>query len=218
MNRPNNKVIIEKYIGHYENSKQSQKMRRSSLNYFFEAKYFNYQGQIFDIDTETLIDYFDWLKTQSVSLTTKKNKWTILVSFLRSTMEYYRKYNFMVIIPKHSINWGNGHKKANSNKNVIATKEEIKQILDYLKTRNYKHYLMVRILVETGCRKGYLLNLKYTDVNIEKRYIESNGKTGEKVYYLSKNLALHLEMFIKQRESLNLKCKNLFITNRFYWI
>jgi len=212
MNKPTNKTIIETYLRHFNHSVQSQNMRKSSLNYFFGEKYFNFQDNVFNINTDQLIDYFDWLKTQDISLTTKKNKWTILVSFLNSTMEYYRKYKFIVVIPKHSINWGNGHKKAVSNKNVIATKEEIIKILEYLKTRNYKHYLIVRLFIETGCRKGFMINALYSDVNTEKRLIESNGKTGDKVYYFSKNLATHLEMWISNRKTEN--SKYLFITKQ----
>jgi len=214
LNRPTNETIITTYLRHYAHSKQSQKMRESSLNYFFGEDYFNYQGHVFDINTEILIDYFDWLKTQDISLTTKKNKWIIVVSFLNSTMEYYRKYNFLVMIPKHSINWGNVHKKAKSNKDVIACEDELVKLLEYFKIHNYKHYLIFRLFIETGCRKGFMLNAKYTDVNIQKRYIESDGKTGTKVYYFSKNLALHLEMYIKTRQERDTKYYQLFLTNQ----
>ena len=212
MNKPTNKTIIKTYLRHYNHSIQSQKMRKSSLNYFFNG--FNYNGHIFEIDTEKLIDYFDWLKTQDVALTTKKNKWTILVSFLNSTMEYYRKYNFIVIIPKHSIKWGNGHKKPESNKNIVACKDELKRLLDYFKTHNYKHYLIFRLFTEMGCRKNFLLDAKYNEVNIKKRYIESKGKFRDEIYYFSKNLALHLEMYLDQRKKLENKYKHLFLNNR----
>ena len=61
MNKPNNEIIIEKYLNHYSYSKQSFKMRKTTLNYFFNKKYFGYSGHIFDIKTNTLIEYFEYL-------------------------------------------------------------------------------------------------------------------------------------------------------------
>lgn len=220
-----NEEIINTYLNHYKHSQQSYNLRKSSLKYFFgkstknnhteERKAFNYQGHVFDLTTDKLIDYFDWLKAQPISLTTKKNKWNIMVSFLKSTMEYFRKYNFIVIIPKHSINWGTKHQKPNSNKKVIATKEEISKLLEYFKMYNHKHYLMFRLLTETGMRKGGLISLKYEDVYTQKRYLEvyeKNSREDPNVYYFSENLAAHLEMYIKKRKKQVIKYDNLFLT------
>ncbi len=184
MNVPENKVIIEKYLNHYQHSKQSVKTRKSTLNAFFgpKPKYFNYPGHVFEITTDILIDYFDHLKQdKELSLSSKKTKWTLLRSFLNFTMEYYRKYNFVVSIPKHSINWnGIVHKEPKTNKNVVMSMEEIESILDYLKLRNFKYYLIFRILTETGMRKEGLINIDCNGVNKRKRYITTIEKGGKK--------------------------------------
>lgn len=214
MNRPMNKTVINKYLKRYRYSYQSVKTRKSALNYFFNSKYFGYMGHIFDINTDTLIDYFDYLKhLETISLGTKKTKWTLLISFLNFCMEYYRQHKFIVIIPKHSINWnGFNHKEPETNKDVVMTKEEVREILEYLKLRHFKYYLIFRIFSETGMRKGELINTDYDGVNLDKRYIKTMGKTGKKVYYISKELANFLKLYLKERKLKNVKTKALFLS------
>ncbi len=208
-----NKEIITKYLNHYRHSKQSQNMRKSSLNYFFSEDYFGYEGDIKDISKSDLFDYHDYLNhKEDISLTTKENKWRILTSFIQWIMEYYD--GFLTIIPSKTVSWKPNHKQANSNKNVVLTKEEIKKIWNYLELNNFKYYLIFRVFSETGARKSEIIDAKYDDVNIEKRYIKTTGKKGTKIYYISKELAELLEIHIKERKPRNPKPKNLFVTNR----
>lgn len=215
MNRPTNQEIINAYLNHYRYSKQSVKTRKSSLNYFFEPKYFGFSKHIFEIDTDTLIDYFDYLKhLKTISLDTKKTKWILLISLLNFCMEYYRKYNFFVVKPKHTINWnGITHKQPNTNKDVVMTKEEVKQILEYCKLTNHHHYLIFRMFAETGVRKTGLINIDDDKINIEKRYFETIEKYGKEViYYYSKDLAKHLQFYLKQRKLRGSNSKALFLS------
>lgn len=200
MNRPTNNLIIERYLNRFD-SKQSIKTRKSALNYFFLDKYFGFEGHIFDINTDSLIDYFDYLKhLDTLSLGSKKTKWTLLISFLNFCIEYYREYSFIVIIPKHTIKWGHLHKEPETNKDIVMTKEEIEKILDYIKLRHFKYYLIFRVFTETGMRKGELIKIDYNKVNTKRRYIETTGKTGKKVYYISKELAKYLNILIEERK------------------
>ena len=45
MNKPTHQELIEDYLNYYQHSKHSQNMRRSSLRYFFNEKYYNYEGK-----------------------------------------------------------------------------------------------------------------------------------------------------------------------------
>jgi len=216
MNGPENNEIIEKYLNHYQHSKQSVKTRKSALKLFFDPTNFNYPGHVFEITTDILIDYFDYLKKiKRLSLETKKTKWTLLKSFLNFTMEYYRKYKFVVVIPKHSINWnGIVHKRPETNKNVVMSIEEIDSILNYLKLRNFKYYLIFRIFSETGMRKGGLIAIDINGVNIKKRYIETIEKfSQEKIYYISKELTAFLEFYINERKLKDVETKALFLSS-----
>jgi integrase len=229
MNRLSNQEIIDKYLEHYSNSQASVAMRNSCLNYFFgyrdgnwnlteDKDYFNYSGHIFDIKTEDLIDYFEFLKNlKTISLQTKKNKWHILKSFLRYTMEYYRKYDFVVVIPQYSVKWGNRHPKPTIDRDAVMTEEEVEKLLNYFKIRNWKYYLIFRCFAEWGARKGGVLNANYEDLNIKKRFIivqEKQGvsENGENCYYFSKELADLLEIYLEDRKRIKTKAKALFIS------
>ena len=155
--RPENQDIVDKYLAHYRASKASVRMRESCLNTFFGYKdkdYFNYDGHVFDITTEVLIDYFDYLKNlKTITLQTKKNKWRILVSFLKYTMEYYQKYDFIVVIPRFSIKWGNKHPKSSVDRNAVMTEAEVEKVLNYFKIRNWKYYIIFPMFCRMGSKE-----------------------------------------------------------------
>ena len=212
---PTNEEIIDKYISHY-GSEQSKRTRKSSLNYFFGEKHFNYQKHVFEIDTQIIIDYFDFLnKLPEISLTTKKNKWHIFTSFLKSTMEYYRKFDFVVLIPTFTTKWNVFHKKAKSNKRIIATIPELELILQELRKQNLKHYLIFRLFIETGMRKGELLTAKFSNLHLDNRYINGIGKTGDKIYFFSEGLRNLLKIYFNERKKLNVDFEELFLTHQF---
>ena len=233
MNRPGNKTIIEKYLEHYNHSKQSKKMRESSLRFFFgvnfplgngnvDKNWFNYNDHIFEIDNEIIMDYFNYLKNlDTISITTRKNKWHIFMSFLTYTTYIYgEKHGFVFAKPPRTfVSFENADRKktkVKSNRKIFATKEEIKKILDYFNSQNFKHYLIFRLFVETGIRKGELINAKIHDLIPEKRLINpSKGKKGERVYVYSESLARLLEIFLKERASLDIENDFLFLTRNF---
>ncbi len=207
-----NEEIIEKYLYRYRHSPQSIKTRKYNLNYFFNKKYFGYSGHIFEIDKRSLMDYFDYLNhLETISLRTKKMKWTILRTLLEFCMEYYD--DFMIKIPKNSIRWQNIHKEPVTNKDIVMTKEEVKKILTFLKNNHYTYYLIFRVFAETGMRKGELIAIDYDKVDLKKRYIDTKGKTGKKVYYLSKDLCNHLDVYLEERKLKNVETKVLFLSN-----
>ena len=198
MTEISNQQIIDRYLKRFSHSKQSQNMRKYCLIYFFNPKFFGYDGYIFNLKKRDVIDYFDYLNhLDSISLQTKQNKWMIFRSFLQFIMEYYD--DFLIVIPRYCIKWKPIHKTPNSNKDVVMTKEEVKKILDYMYNTNYNYYLIFRLLAETGMRIGEFLNLDYEDVNVKKRFVEAEGKTGRKIYYFSDGLANHITIYLKER-------------------
>ena len=212
MEKKTNQEIMKKYLIRFQHSKQSIATRKSCLNYFF--KYFGYSGHIHEITKSDLIDYFDYLnQLKTISLGTKKTKWTLLKSFLEYCMEYYD--DFLVKIPKHSINWQPNHKIAHSNRDVVMDLDELKKIFDFLKIHHFTYYMIFRIFSETGMRKGELISIDYDQVNLEKRYIETIGKRGRKVYYVSNELNELLKIYIRERKAYNkVASKALFLSQR----
>lgn len=230
MTRPQNKTIIEKYLNHYNHSLQSRKMRESSLRFFFgnnfpfkngiqDPNWFNFSGHVFDIDNEIIMDYFEYLNTlDTVSITTRKNKWHIFTSFLNYSMYIYgKKYNFIVANPPRTlVSFENALPKKTeikSNKKVFATKEEIVKILNHLEVNNFKNYLIFRLFIETGIRKGELIYARYYEINPDERYINPmKGKKGEKYYFYSKNLAILLNLYLKERKFMDVQNDYLFVS------
>ena len=224
-----NQELLDVYLGNYQHSKQSQNQRKSSLKYFFDKsevikkeidgeitekilKRFGYSGHIFEITTSKLKEYFVWLKNlDTINITTKKNKWNILVSFLNYTMEDHEE--FLIKIPQKTISWRGSNGDGKEIKE-IATKEELEQILQHFKLYNFKHYLIFRLLIESGMRKGEVLNAKYKELNIEKRYIKTTGKTEGVAYYYSKELARFLKQYLSEREKISITNEILFLTDR----
>jgi len=208
-----NDNIIEEYLYRFRHSQQSIRTRKSNLNYFFDKKYFGYPGHIFDMNKRSLMKYFDYLNhLETISLQTKKMKWSILRNLLEFCMENYD--DFVIKIPKNTIRWKNIHKEPDTNKDIVMTKEEVKEILTYLKHNHYSYYLIFRVFAETGMRKGELIAIDYDKVNLSKRYIETIGKMGKKIYYFSKDLTKHLRIYLKERRLKNVDNKALFISTQ----
>ena len=206
-----NEKIIKRHLLRYKASPESVKTRRSSLNYFFAHKYFNYNGHISEISKSTLVDYFDWLnQLTSISLSTKKIKWILLRSLLEFCMEYYD--DFLIKIPTKTIQWKINHKEPNSNKDVRLEKKEVKDLLNFMKINHFSYYLIFRIFTETGMRKGELINIDYDKVNLKKRFIDTHGKRGQKIYYFSQELKDLLDFYIESRKLKNYNTKALFVS------
>ncbi len=209
-----NQVIITRHLKRYNHSPESIKTRKAAFNYFFgssKKKYFDFDGHISEIDKDNLIDYFDYLNDkEDIALTTKKLKWTLLCSLLEFCMEYYD--DFLLKIPKKTIKWKDYHLIPLSNKDITLELKEIQIILNFLKVNHFTYYLIFRIFAETGMRKGEHINIEYQKVNTQKRYIDTYGKKGEKIYYTSKELAHYLEFYINNRKIKNVQSKALFIS------
>jgi integrase len=135
-------------------------------------------------------------------------------------MEYYnaKGYKVYIVIPTKTISWkGAVHKtdEVDTNANVIATKGEIEKMLNYFKIRNFKHYLIFRIFTETGMRLGELVNAKYNEFNHKFRHFNlKEGKTDEKLYNVSKDLARIIRRYITTRKKMDINKEYLFLSNR----
>lgn len=211
MTEISNQQIIDHYLKRFSHSNASQSTRKHCIRYFFDSKFFGYNGHIFNLTKRDVINYFDYLNhMDTISLQTKKNKWNIFRSFLQFIMEYYD--DLVINIPHYSIQWKPVHKKPDSNKDVVMDKEEVKKILGYVYNRNYNYYILFRLLAETGMRIGELINLDCKDLNVKKRNVEVEGKTGRKIYYFSENLTNYLKVYFKERMSKEVDSNALFLS------
>jgi len=209
-----NKEIVQKYLNRYSHSRDSYNGRKYALQYFFQQRYFGYKKHIFNLQQSDLIDYFDYLNNlDTVCLRTKLNKWTVMRSFLQFIMEYYSHMGFLVVIPRYCIHWRTVHPEPRkTNKEVLLTKREIILLLNYVKNWKYQYYLIFRLFAETGMRLGEFHSINVQDLFVEKRYVQTVGKTGRNVYYFSKGLARHLALYLKERSLQDYECDALFVS------
>jgi len=71
-------------------------------------------------------------------------------------------------------------------KEVIITRTEIRKILSLMEQENYLHYLYIKFICLTGCRRGEFENLKLRDIGT--RFIYLVGKTGRRQFRSSREL------------------------------
>lgn len=213
LNKLTNEDLIEKYLSYFKHSNQSMATRKSAINYFI--KKFGFKKNLLDIEKKNLIDYFNYLnQSNELSLSSKRLKWTILKNFIEFCNDYYENIiEKAIILPKFTIKWKLIHKDSNSNKDVVATETELKQILDYFEITSNRNYLIFKIFTETGMRIGELENIDYDNIDTEKRIIETKGKTGKKAYYITKRTNERMKYFIGNRRKLNLETKALFLSS-----
>lgn len=208
-----NDQIIQKYLNRYKHSKRSVETRKYNLQYFFEKRYFGYEGHTFDIKKRDAIDYFDYLNhLEEVCLRTKINKWNTFRSFLQFVMEYYE--DLVIVIPKFCVNWKPVHKIPKSNRDLVMNRDEVKKILDYCKNYRYVYYIVFRLFAECGMRMSELRSIDIEDVNVDKRFVRVRGKTGRKIHYFSRGLAKHLTLYLQERKMRPCDCRALFISCR----
>lgn len=199
-NIPTNEEMIENYLSYYEKSKYSQKSRKSAIKNFREKSY-NSGRSFLDLKQKDLNAYFKYLNnSEDFTLETKKYRWICVCRLVQCINEDYEEYlENPIIIPKFSINWSDIHKEGNSNKDVIASKEEIYRILEYPRdiNENKKHYVLFRMIIETGCRVGEIVSIETEWINTEKRYVKVKGKKGFKYYYFTKDFAEVIKDYIE---------------------
>ena len=143
---------------------------------------------------------------------THLNLLVVRLKFSRFFNQIKYSFNFLVVISK-TVNWLG----ANGNHKIIKedlNNDELERILNYFKVKNLKYYIIFRLLAESGMRKGELINIKYQDVDLEKRLLKSKGKRDDVVYYFSKGLKIFLKIYLNSRKKISSDIQNLFITNR----
>lgn len=202
MSEITNENMLNHYLKEFERSKDSIKVRTNIMKMFFK---FIKNKSIFDCDYQELKDYFVDLKNSDLSFNTKKNRWAIVKSFIEETNDYYRKIfkeknREGIMIPKTRNKWGTYHRETKSNGK--ATMEEIEKILAYLYDTKLHHYIMGRILVETGMRVKELVGIEIDNINLDHRNFnvkEKHKAKGHK-YKFTKSLKKELESFIEGKE------------------
>jgi len=210
------------------NSYQSWSLRTKELNLLYVKQF------IYHILQETQ----KYQKTPELDLTEimKSEDTNEIIKMVLIQQEQIKEQNnrrdFMDYLKNHrNFKWKSEHfhREPNSDfKKVVMTEEEILNVLNYFKGKNFQKYLMFRTLAESGTRKGELLSIDIESKvdgkiislkdDLDKRIIRVVGKKGKKVYYITENLSNLLKFFLIERMNKNVNTKAFFVSshgNRF---
>ncbi|MHA1439665.1 MAG: tyrosine-type recombinase/integrase [Promethearchaeota archaeon] len=228
---PTNTEILNDYLKNFSHSKDYEKNERCGLKQFLAF----YNRRLIDFKLRYLRDYQIYLKfSKDLGFETKKTRFNQARRFIRDFLQYNYEYfdpmEVMLILSalndrkKWKWNSAHFHKKPNSNRNVILELNEVESIAKYFRDMDFPKYLMVRVLIETGMRKGELRNINIEreknrniiplEEDLDKRFIFTIGKTGEKVYYISEQLAKLLKYHLRERRAKNTDSLAFFISQR----
>ena len=228
---PSNQEITSKYLEYFNHSRISQCSHKTSLKLFenFINKSFEY------LEVKDVKEFHQYLNTSNNwTLTTKKFYFHIAKRFIEDFLQNYmdcfkpKKLILFLMFLKDSKNFKwrkeHFHKESERDNNVVLEKSELVKILNHLKRKDMTKYLMVRVIAETGMRRGECLSInlsrkyKGVDFNIEEdlknRFVHVLGKTGKKIYFVSRSLSNLLIKFLEQRNKTNVGTNAFFLSNR----
>lgn len=209
-NVENNEIIAE-FLECYS-SPSSRKMIKTSLQTFLN---FNNKN-LLDLTKHDIMAYRNMLNNNSeYRLQTKKNKLSILTSFVQWVNDRFSDEGILIPLPFYrNLQLDKREVKEKDHDFYVLNPKEIETFLNWLKYHNYKYFLIMGIFAFTGCRKSELINIKIKNVHLEDRWFKAFGKTNWKEYIMDKRLCNYLNVYLKARKEIRTKHDNLFLTNR----
>lgn len=93
----------------------------------------------------------------------------------------------------------------------IKDLKEIEKIKKDLKDKNYRDYILLSLVINTGIKLKYLTTLKYNDI-IKDSKIVNHIEVEDIKYHLNKNLQEELLLYLKKYNIF--KCDYLFKSNK----
>ncbi|MFX0139664.1 MAG: tyrosine-type recombinase/integrase [Candidatus Hodarchaeota archaeon] len=228
MKRANAKKSISVFLSKYFQNKTLNNISKQDLMKFYNDlnKNSNYarvtKKTDFNEVKQFVLYFLNILDSKLLDIETEDEKKLLLI--MKNQLKINSILNYLN--NRNNFNWkGEHNENPNSNKDVIMTENEVKEILRYYRDyKSNKRYLMTRTLAETGMRRAELLNIdieiqvnshiEYLEDDLEKRMIRTKGKTGKKVYFISENLTKLLKRHLENRKKKNLETKAFFVSNR----
>ncbi len=230
INGLSNEEIKERFISKF-NSGATKKTYRHLLKTFFKF----YEKSVFEIEAGDILDYFDSLNNNpELTITTKKSTFNCVKGFISHICWRYhrnfpqeRKEDLFIIQSMFNdptaFNWARLGHKAKKEKKPME-KEEIKEILDFLKLYDNKKYILFKTIAITGMRKGEIISIQLEregpfgeiitlEQDLEENIIPTTGKTAYKEYPISRDSDLQRDLmqFIEYRRGINTDSNKLFI-------
>lgn len=185
---------------------------RNDLNSFYKF--------IIDDCDSVLIEEVHYTQIRSWIIYLVKNK--ISNNAINRKMSSLKSfYSFLLKINAISINPLQKHKslKVPKRVNIPFNKSEITQVLSSFSEENDFNSLRNKLIIEmfylTGMRRSELISLKLLDVDLSQKLIKVLGKRNKERYIPILNvLKKTLELYLLERDKLNLNTDCLFVTDK----
>lgn len=176
------------------------------LCFLEEKNIFTYNN----ITKEDIECYLEYLNNQKYSIYSVVRKITSLKIF-----HHYLNKNYQIKDVSLNIENPSFYKKLPT----VLTIEEVEKLLNFnlLTAFDYRNKAMIELMYGTGLRVSELINLKLTDVDLDKKYVRCYGKGRKERIVPIGELALnYLQIYVEQYRNQLLKkrfCDYLFLNN-----
>jgi len=215
---------MDAYLEIYE-SPASKKIRAHRLSCFFK---FVENKSICTITHDEFMKYFLHLKAKDYTLATKQNMWLILRSFVEFIQESTSTF---INFPRKFAKWGNNNKHKKDTASTIMDKAYIDMLLEKAKPLDYKKYIQILLLRDTGMNISELVTIKTTTmddgkvlslgVNLQDRFVitgidpgaQKHARTGPILYFFSKETQRELARYLNARSKVDTSNPYLFTSN-----
>lgn len=157
--------LKERFLTYKKDSvKYSTHLKYSDDINHYVVPYFPIKKQINKITTSDILEWKNKLNTLPLSITTKKRTYTTLSSIFKYGCTYYN-------LDKNVVSLAGNFKatKGEVKEMNFLTQEEFNKFIEFEKNILYKDFFT--ILFYTGMRRGELLALKSSDIDIENNTI-----------------------------------------------
>ncbi len=219
-----NQEFIASYLDLYE-SPQSKKIRAHRLSVFF--KFLN-NKEICTVTYDDYMKYFLYLKAKDYTLATKQNMWLIVRSFVEFVQESTSTF---INFPRKFAKWGSTNKHKKDTTLTIMDKPYIDMLLDKAKILDYKKYIQLLLLRDTGMSVSELVTIKTTTlddgqvlklgVDVQNRYVvtgldldaRKHSRNGAINYFYSKEAQRELARYVSARLKVDSTNPYLFTSN-----
>jgi len=194
-------------------SKHTIQSYKTDLNEFFSFIQDTYQDDLKNIHYNQIRTYIIELSTKGLSNRTINRKISALKTF----------YKFLLKIEEIKESPLIKHKALKTPKkvNVPFSIKEINQVLAFFSNLEHDDFSIIRdktiilLLYSTGIRREELIQLQVNDIDLEQNTIRVLGKRNkERIIPLLQKTKDVLEVYIKERKTINTENKNLFITDK----
>ncbi|MHA1145519.1 MAG: tyrosine-type recombinase/integrase [Candidatus Helarchaeota archaeon] len=163
--------------------------------------------------------YIETLKNRSLSFreTTIKTLRVFYNFFIYARDKIEAELRKSVTINKNPFNFIYNSSKlermAPKRYDAVLEREEIPIYLKTIKELlNYKHYLMIKLVLASSCRIGGICNLEIKNIDFDVRQFKTIDKGCWRIYCFSKTLIPELLMYMKIRRQLDAGNDYLFLT------